>query len=305
MKVSVYYLSLKEQTPNNDYWDYGFLNDFIDGNMWQPINFPAFTKVNVNVIPDSYSFKGNKREDVAIVVIAARHHADMVEEINKQLKKIEKVVLFLMGDEEADFPVEEIEHDNIHIWVQNPHPGRHDSYNKLGTGYPPQSQEILSKLDLKKDLDLYFSGQITHQRRIEMWDVLIGYQDSGAKCVIERTGGFTQGVTPENYYRLMVKARIAPSPAGAVIPDSFRLFEALESMAIPIADNKNSSGTIDNYWDWIFEQDVPFPKLGAWDRMFGLIDELDYPHAIHKITAWWINYKREFAYKVCNQLMEG
>ncbi len=298
-KVSVYYLSMKRETPNNDYWDYGLLNDFIAGNLWQPPHSPSFVTKEVDKLP---------KDDTAIVVVPARHHADMVYEINKELQKIKHVVLFLMGDEEASFTVEDIDHPSIHIWVQNPHPGRHDDYNKLGTTYPPQSQEILPTLSPDKTLNLFFSGQITHKRRINMQTVLKDYMKFKDKnCVAKYTEGFTQGLNHQEYYQYMASAKIVPCPSGAVIPDSFRVFEALESMAIPIADEVNPDMSIMNYWDWLFEDIVPFPRVVEWDRLPGLVPELlaDYPRNVHQITCWWIAFKRKFAHKVVEQLQHG
>ena len=293
--MNAYYLSLKEETPKSGYWDYGFLDDFINGKLWQPPNYPEIEKVETDTLP---------KDDKAIVIIPARHHADMIKEVNKNLKNIDKVVLFLMGDEEADFPVEEISHKNIDIWVQNPHPKRHDNYNKLGTGYPPQSQEILPKLEMKKKLNLFFSGQITHDRRFELIDVLNEYDSKVGKSVVNRTKGFTQGMDHFNYYKNMVMAKVSPAPSGAVIPDSFRLFEALECMSIPIADEKCANGTIMEYWDWLFDEATPFPHVTEWDRLYGLMIEIldGFPHNMHQQTAWWIAKKRDFAYKVCEQL---
>lgn len=301
MEVDVYYLSLKPETPCNDYWDYGFVNDFIKGEMWRPANFPEFKLHEVGILP---------KDDRAIVLLPARHHAGLETRVNAELSKIKHVVLFLMGDEEADFKVEEIKHPSIHIWVQNPHPGRHDAYNKLGTGYPPQLREHVTADVPNKDLDVYFSGQITHKRREEMWDVLIYYQEQNRDKQVRlvRTRGFTQGVPHSEYYGDMKRAKICPAPAGAVIPDSFRLYEALECMAIPVADEKNSSGSIKRYWDWLFGEETGFPKIQEWDRLYGFMDEIleDWPGNMHRQTAWWIAKKREFAYKICEQLgVEG
>ena len=294
--MNVYYLSLKKETPTNDYWDYGFINDFINGEVWTPPTLPKFKKKEVNHLP---------KTDEAIVLIPARHHADMILEINKEIKNIKKIILFLMGDEEADFPVEDIKHDNIHIWVQNPHIGRHDKYNKIGTGYPPLCTKQYKDSEIKKELDIFFAGQITHKRRSELQDVMINMQDTTNYSMnFICTRGFTQGKKQEDYYVCIKSAKIAPAPSGAIIPDSFRLFEALESMTIPIADQKTASGEVMQYWDWLFAEATPFPKITEWDRLYGLTEEIleDWEKYVHKQTAWWINWKRNFAYKIVEQI---
>lgn len=284
-EVKAYYLSIKDGTPNSDYWDMGILDNL------------DCEKENVSSLP---------RVDKAIVVIPARHHAGLEQEINGQLRKIKKVVLFLMGDEEASFDVSQIKHSDIYIWVQNARPPIHDQYFKLGTGYPPQSQTELKKHQPNKRKTVFFAGQITHSRRQELQRVIEHYnQELNGKAHFYPSEGFTQGLNPETYYTYMSEATIVPAPSGAVIPDSFRLFEALESMAIPIADTKCPDGTIyQGYWDWLFGEIVPFPMVDDWNAMPSVINEIiaDYPSNLHKQTSWWIKWKRNFRYKVMEQL---
>jgi len=284
--MNAYILSLNEKANLADQWDFGFLKDFLDDN--------EFDITHVSKLP---------KTERAIVAIPARHHAGLEIDVLIQLNNIDNVVLFLMGDEEADFDVEAIKHDSISIWVQNPHMGKHDNYNKLGTGYPQHMKHHLPQ-EIKKTLNVYFSGQITHSRRRELADVLIAYEDQDKSTRLVRTKGFTQGEAPSEYYSYMTSAKIAPAPSGAVIPDSFRLFEALECMAVPIADEVSPTKAMPGYWDWLFGDITPLPKITEWDRIFGLIPELleEWPHNMHKITAWYIWYKRNFALKVMEQL---
>jgi hypothetical protein len=271
------------------------LLDFLHGDLWQPPNWRGFEIHEVDTLPAS---------DVALVAIPARHHAGREDRINDELAKIKHVVLFLLGDEEAEFAVEKLTHRYIHIWVQNPHPGRHDGDFKFGTGYPPQSQTILPKLSPVKDTDLFFSGQITHKRRTEMLANIREYQAQGNDADVTATQGFTQGLSHVDYYRRMARAKVAPAPSGAVIPDSFRLYEALEAMCIPLADERDPHGKIDGYWDWLFGEECPFYKVREWDNLVGWTQEAvaGYPMNVHRQTAWWINWKRQFAYKVMEQL---
>lgn len=296
--IDCYFLSLKEETPNKDYWDYGLLEDFISGNVWRTNNWIDFETHEVNKLPP---------KDRAIVVVPARHHSGFEYKINKMLQRIDKVVLFLMGDEEAEFEVEKIQHNNIQIWVQNAHPGRHDDYNKLGTTYPIHIKEHLKNKTFNKTLDLYFSGQITHKRRTQMLECVLHYEaEFNKNCLINRTRGFTQGVSHEEYYKLMAAAKVVPAPSGTVVPDSFRLFEALECMCIPIADEVNPSGNITEYWDWLLGEESPFPKLTSWDAIYGIMENVlqEYPNNLHQVTSWWIKWKRNFAYKVMEFINE-
>lgn len=290
--IDVYYLSLKKETPNNDYWDYGLINELFNNQLWQTETYQTH---EVSSLP---------KKQKAVVVLPARHHAGLELELNKQLNKIKNVVLFLMGDEEADFAVEKIAHPSINIWVQNPHPGKHDNYNKLGTTYPPQSQKILPKLPFNKTIPLFFSGQLTHRRRLEVIDGINEWIAQGNKAEFHTSKGFTQGLSHEEYYSKMASSQISPCPAGAIIPDSFRLFEALESMSFVLADNRNTQGTIKNYWEWLFNEQPPFKMVNDWDILVGWSYEVleDWDNLIQQQTAWWIRWKRDFAYKVKEQV---
>ena len=263
-------------------WDSGFAIDmFNDCNL---------TIEEVDNLP-----KSNR----AIIVIPARHHAGLEEDINKQLERINKPILFLLGDEEADFDVDAIKLDPKRIWIQNPHIGKHDKYNKLGTGYPQHMKQNLPQT-ITKTLNMFFAGQITHERRHDLLNNMLDYELHDKNTEIIKTKGFTQGIKPDQYYAKMCSAKIAPAPSGAVIPDSFRLFEALECMAIPIADQKTPSGQIMEYWDWLFQQITPFPKVDNWASIKDITPELldDYYNISHKITAWYIKYKRDLRYKL-------
>jgi hypothetical protein len=289
--MNAYFLSLNPKANALDQWDSGLLIGIL--------NDLEATIHDVTTLPS---------EDKAIVVIPARHHAELSTQVNKQLAKIKHVILFLMGDEEADYPVEKISHTSIHIWVQNPHIGRHDDYNKLGTGYPKHMNDFIPETLPEKSLNVFFAGQVTHQRREELAEVLTAWKTGNFKDSNETTHllyseGFTQGESHQDYYEHMLSSKLAPCPSGAVIPDSFRLFEALECMTIPIADERTPDGTIMEYWDWLFDEATPFPHVTNWDRLFGLIPELieDYPRNIHQITAWYIKYKRNFKLQLLEQ----
>lgn len=289
-----YLLSLNTEANIAEQWDYGFLKSFIEGKMWKPTNWKPFTVQFCDKLPCT---------DRAIVVIPARHHKGLETLVDAQLKHIDRVVLFLMGDEEADFDIAKLSHENMSIWVQNPHVGKHDQYNKLGTGYPQHMTMYMPK-EIHKQTDIFFAGQITHQRREELADILLNYELGDTTVKLVRTKGFTQGVPKEQYYEHMCDARIAPCPSGAVIPDSFRLFEALECMAIPVADEKLPSGEVQHYWDWLFGRTTPFPKATTWLALYDIVPNTlaNYSELVQAQTAWYIKYKRDFAYKVLQEL---
>jgi len=290
--MNVFYLSMNPEVPASDYWNYTFLKDFIAGSVWKPDGFPEFNVKECATLDKS---------EQAIVAIPGEYQADYINQINTELAKIKHVVLFIMSDEEGKFPVELINHPSIHIWVMAPVPGRHDEYNRMLTGYPPKLRQIVKNLSPEKTKVLFFSGQVTHKRRTEMMKHL---PENNPDYDINRTSGFTKGFGHQEYYERTVKAKIVPNPAGAYSPDCFRLVEAFECMCVPIADEKDAHGFIDGYWEWFFKEQLPFPLIKDWNNLPGYIEDVlnNWPDIMHQQTAWWINYKRDFAYKVLEQL---
>lgn len=303
MKIPVVFLSLNPDTPARGYWDMGMLEDVFSGKMWKPATSYEFVVVD-------------KLEDAgegAIIVFPARAQVDYLDELNARIKRLKWVVLMLTGDEEASFPVEKIKHQNIFIWVMSPRPDRHEAYNKLGTGYPPQAREWLPKYQeeaQERRIDYFFAGQITHRRREEMAKyigVIKEFQHANnLHGVFVPTKGFTQGDPHDLYYRQMADSKVAFAPSGPETPDSFRLFEALEAGCIPLADTRDPKGIFpDNYWQWFFEGDVPFPIIKDYEQElqgFTIAAVENYTSKSNEIFAWWQNYKRDLCYRVMKQV---
>jgi len=296
MKIPYIYLTYKSDTPAKGYWDHGLVNDLLNGELWKvPYDIEYEEKTSLSGL------------DSAIIVFPARSQVDCVEKLNKDIAKLKWVVLFLTGDEEALFPVEEIKHDNIKIWVMSPRPGRHDKYRKLGTGYPPQALENMQYS--KKELDYFFAGQITHQRRYEMQKQIKVIQANKEKNNLNGlfipTQGFTQGEKPEDYYKHLSDAKVAYAPSGPETPDSFRLFEALEADCIPIADTRDPKGIFpDGYWTFFFGEEPPFPVITNYEQLQGYTQDVlkDWKHISNKVFSWWQRKKREIAYNLFTDL---
>lgn len=266
----------------DDKWDFGFLQE-------------AFTKNKIEVIK-----KNNlPSQERAFVVAPGFEWTGLEDLLNENLKKINRVVLFITADELGVFNVEKIDHPNIEIWIQYPYP-RHAQYNKLPLGVPNHKDNVVPEYSTKTT-DIYFSGQITHPRRKELAQALKKLDNA----VYRLTEGFTQGETPKDYYRLLFSARFAPAPAGNATIDSFRFYEGLEMLSLPIADKVSSIGEAYGFWEILFK-DMPIVQTRDWNKLRLLIPRLleDYPANMHRAVAWWIKQKRDFAYKIMEQLNE-
>lgn len=280
--INAYFLSLKSETPKRGYWDMGLLEDLLKG----------FNTIETSSLPE---------EKIAIVVIPARHHAKLFREINIELSKIKKVLLFLMGDEESEFPIKKIDHKNIKIWVQNPNPEIHDQYRKFGTGYPLNIHNCNPEEVPDKKYDWMFAGQITHSRRQEAAKAMRGMNNG----ILIETDGFTKGIEQSEYYEKMATAKVIPCPSGPQTPDTFRLFEALELGCVPIADSQTTSHNWSGFWEWLFDSPVPFPVISEYDQLPGYVGDSikNYPQLNNTCQAWWICYKRQLKELILSDLI--
>jgi len=238
------------------------------------------------------------KDDKAFVVIPGQGNAGNEEQINKELANLNRVVLFITGDECALFNPDAIKHPNISIWIQYPHQ-KHEKYNKFFIGVPQHLKNNLPNYPIKEH-NIYFGGQITHQRRQELAKA-ISRMENVLYCPTE---GFAQGDPPQEYYRKLASAKVAPAPSGAQVIDSFRFFEAIEMLTLPIGDRKDSQGREINYYDYIYGKSIPVQLTHDWNDLHKIYLELmnDYPANLHKVVCWWIKYKRDFAFKVMEDL---
>lgn len=276
-----YIFSINSLDAADGKWDYELLRSSFDRNHVE--------QVVVTSIP---------KDDRAFVVIPGQGNAGNEEQINKELANLNRAVLFITGDECALFNTDAINHPNISIWLQYPHQ-KHEKYNKFFIGVPQHLKNNLPDYPTK-EYDIYFGGQITHQRRQELAEVMPAMKNA-LYCPTE---GFAQGDPPKEYYRKLSSAKIAPAPSGAQVIDSFRFFEAIEMLTLPIGDLKDPQGREINFYDYVNVKSVPVELTKDWRELSKIVQELmtDYPHNLHKIICWWLKYKRDFAFKIMEDL---
>jgi hypothetical protein len=154
-------------------------------------------------------------------------------------------------------------------------------------------------------LDVFMSAQNTHVRRNECFDALEGDLPGVALKFVNATEGFTQGLDPATYVQQMRYTKVAPAPSGAQCPDSFRVWEALESHAVPIADDISPVYDSQGFWDMLLPG-APFPILTDYADLPGLIEDVltDWPARANRVTAWYMRYKRQMATDLVTDLRE-
>lgn len=279
--MKVKYLSLAKDTPPAGYWDHGLINDLLANKLW----------------PTGYEFTEGDLTDGGVIVFPARAQVDYAKQFREYLETLKWAIVFLTGDEESVFPVEEIDLPHVSIWVMSPKQGRHDKFRKLGSGYPPQCNP---KYQVKIS-NFFFAGQVINNHRRSELMPLIENMDGD----ILQTKGFTQGYPHAEYYDRMERAKIVLCPSGPESPDSFRLFEALECGAIPIADSITQRGNSDGeYWEYLFDEPIPLPVYKSTEQVPGYIsDTLErWDDLSIKVGEWWINRKRRYALDLASDI---
>jgi hypothetical protein len=279
--IKAYLLSFSENDCAADKWDYGLLKEI-------------FTKYNIEQI----KVTSLPQEDRAIVVVPGPQNIKHEEYINKEIQNISRLVLFINGDEEGRFDITKIKHPNAEIWVQYPY-AKHHKLNKLPIGVPQHLKNLVPDYPLK-DYDVYFSGQITHQRRQQVAKVL----PTLPNALFTLTAGFAQGGEPKDYYKALASAKIAPAPAGAATVDTFRFFEAIEMLCLPVGDMINSKGIYLEFYKDVFGYEPPTSYVSDWSELNTLVPQLleNYPQNMHNMVAWWIKYKRDLGIKIMEQV---
>lgn len=280
-QINAYLYSHDGKDYANDKWDYGLLKEIFDK---YEIN-----QIKVTKIPES---------DRAFVVIPGPQTAGNENRLSKELSKISRVVLFINGDENARFDVDKINHPNIEIWIQYPHK-KHAAYNKMPIGVPQHLGENAPEYK-EKEYDVYFGGQITHQRRVELSYVMPTLKNS----LYGPTAGFSQGDKPKDYYAKLASAKIAPCPSGAAVIDTFRFFESIELLTLPVADTINPKGIQTDFYKNMFGVNVPFNYVSNWNELNKLVPKLldQYPNNMHQVVCWWIKQKRDLGIKIMRQI---
>jgi hypothetical protein len=281
--IKTYLYSFNEQDCAADKWDYGLLKEIFDKY--------KVDQIKVTQIPEV---------DRGFVVVPGPQNLGHEAKVNNEIKKLSRVVLFITGDEEGVFDISKINHPNAEIWIQYPHE-KHNSYNKIPVGVPQHLKKLVPNYP-SKDHDLYFGGQITHARREQLANAIKDMPNA----LFKPTEGFAQGDKPLDYYRTLASAKIAPAPSGAVVIDSFRLFEAIEMLCLPIADRVDAKGNTIEFYQDVFGYEIPVSHVSDWSELHRLTPELleQYPNNMHRVVSWWIKYKRDLGIKIMRQINE-
>lgn len=287
-------------------WDMTLIKDLLDGRVWQPANGFQFFEADTN---DAQLYEGG------IFIIPARQNAGHEGQINEYLSLFKWCLVMLLGDEERLFDKSKLTHPNMKVWLMQPKLDD-DADFYLGSGYTRHVRDKLYpdvdgnyQVYKTKPLDWFFAGQVNHPRRqqcVEILKAMQGREDVTGSLI--ETEGFTQGLPHTEYVRQLAGAKAVACPSGIQSPDSFRVYEALEAGAVPVADDLSTVLVHESgYWRKVFNgEDVPFKIFDDYANLEGYILDVhrEYPAYSNKVFAWWQGYKRRMAYVLRDHVAE-
>jgi len=237
-------------------------------------------------------FPSSDKIDGCILIIPGRYWSSRGNQISESIARYQWVLAIRTGDEENELDPYQVYHPNLKWWVQTPKVGftYEPGTRFFGVGYTPEFRQPRRH---QRVCDVFLSAQDTHARRHECFAALA---DTKGVKMVQRTAGFTKGMEPAEYALWMGSAKVAPAPSGAVSPDSFRLYEALQSHCVPIADDVSPVYDSRGYWNLV-HPDAPFPVIANYQDLPGYVaDQLTaWPANANRIAAWWMGYKRSMS----------
>jgi hypothetical protein len=118
------------------------------------------------------------------------------------------------------------------------------------------------------------------------------------------TTGFAEGLSPKSYYDKMFLSKIVPCPSGAMVIDSFRFYEAIEMLCLPVGDELDSKMQNTNFFNFLFQGEHSINTVENWQNLPKLLPDLlnNYTSEMHQVVCWWIKYKRDLFIELMRQI---
>lgn len=291
MSLPVFWLA-DDHTCARCRWDEMFIEDIISGTTKRVGGAPEFTH---------YVTRPTGHVPVGVVVFAGGAHDshEGLHFLNKAIRHIGRLILFIAADEASLFPIGQIAHRSMRLWVMTPRPEA--VYPKSATFIGDGSGERVVPIIAPKTRQWFFAGQISHTSREAMFAHLNGVPNGQ----LIKTDGFLQGMKRSDYLAKLAETRIAPCPGGPQTQDTFRLFEAIEHGCLPVVDALRPDGRGAGYWDMIgLPPEVP--RLQSWAEFRALLPGLDdeWPLLAARVHGWWHQKRRELNARLASQIYE-
>ena len=197
-----------------------------------------------------------------------------------------KIFLIHLGDETGIYDLSPVYGNCNHVW-RTFCTGRYFNNKKvdcIAVGY--KSGVEINKKDLKRKYKWAFIGTPHKSSRHDLLFQLSSIQPSFSY----KTEKFHKKIMDtEEMTQVLSQTSFLPCPNGFVHPETYRLYEALESGCIPIVENAYK------YYDRLFP-DNPFLKIDKWIEAKEIINKWTEQKIIKKseeCNFWWNKYKEK------------
>ena len=223
-------------------------------------------------LEDMFDILKDKLDDSYVFIVGRSNDKQETQQLINEIEPGKKNILILLSDEAGIIPSYKDKFDFIFRTYN-----RKDLYDNnkifaIPCGYGTSMRfsynisDFNSKEFVKKDLkdreyDLFYSGQIS-PNRVELLNNLNNIKDR-FKSLVKFTDGFGKGFTLEEFYNNLNNTKIALVPNGAVVPESFRYFEAIRSGAIVITTYPK---WMDAYNHWYYDES-PAIFINSWNEL--------------------------------------
>lgn len=304
MIVPVLWCTNHDEIEARAYADLGLFSAILEREVWSPpdaIEFEHYLIRSPDDVPET---------DCALVVLPARHHTsdDDMAWFHSILSRVPAGVVLLAGDEAWEFRWQDVpETESRRVWAMQPRPEHIEAglQGFPGGWYPGTHQGVKrNPLSQNQELDWFFGGQVTHQRREQCAAVLrsLGKESNG---ILVETDGYLQGWPQDTYWRTLRRAKVVPCPSGPMTVDTARVFEALEAGCVPVVDMVTPRGEDYDYWQLLFGDGAGvLPGIWKWKHFPKILDELleDWPFDANRCSAMWQQSKRRWSKQLDSDL---
>ena len=197
-----------------------------------------------------------------------------------------KMFLIHLGDEHGTYNLESVYNNFIYVWRTfcSSKYFNNDKIRCFGIGY--KSGIIPVKEISKRKYKWAFMGTPHKSSRHDLLFQLSSIKPSFS----HKTKKFNEGIlNSKEMNEILASTEFVPCPNGFVHPETYRLYEALESGCIPIVENAYK------YYDRLYPHN-PFLKIDKWEEAKSIILKWDSKKIEKKqeeCKLWWNQYKNE------------
>lgn len=250
--------------------------------------------------PELFKIHNSKRllyADRAIIIVSGKPQA---QPLRLYLETFKSGIVILTSEEDSYFDWESAIPSHLEVWTQYWVPAREAVKERLLLGAPKRINEYKINFHLPKKYLWSFVGQCQNPFRQQCVEVLKSL-DGGFIQVPEFFGGLGKdGMEYQEYLDIMCQSKYVICPSGSMSVDSFRLYEAMECGAIPIADMKSPRENHIkgfNWWREVYPQNQVY-CVSTWNDLDAKWFEEKYYADRLKSINWWFDYKMKLHNKL-------